>query len=101
MRNEEGKKTKKKEREKKNTWTPFSTGSSQTNEAIKKCETSALHSARQRSTVHKHNGGHRVKGTSAVRRSERIRGHEGNLSLASRAMNRQVEMQAAWDGRRA
>lgn len=52
-----GKRQKKREK-RENTWTPFFTRSSQTNEAIKKCETSAVQSARRHSTVHKHNGGH-------------------------------------------
>lgn len=64
------KKGKKKEkRKRKNTWTPFFSRSSQTNEAIKKCETSAVQSARQRSTVHKHNSGQRVEGVGMVRPS--------------------------------
>lgn len=65
-----GRKGKKKGSEKKkwgeNTWTPVFAGSGQTNEAIKKCETSAVCSARQRSTVHKHNSGHMVGGREAV-----------------------------------
>lgn len=65
MRKKEGKKTKKGKKEK-NTWTPFFSRSSQTNEAIKKCETSAVQSARQRSTVHKHNGGQKVEGMVVV-----------------------------------
>lgn len=57
----------KKEKKEKNTWTPFFARSSQTNETIKKCETSAVQSARQRSTVHKHDSGHRVEGVEMVR----------------------------------
>lgn len=49
-------------KEEKNTWTFFFICSSPTNEAIKMCETSVMQSARQRSTVHKHNSGLRVEG---------------------------------------
>lgn len=55
-------KKKKVKTKRKNTWTPFSTRSSQTNESIKKCETSAGQNARQRSKVCTHNGGHTVEG---------------------------------------
>lgn len=45
---------------------------SQTNEAIKKCETSAVRGARQGKVVHKHNGGRRAE--------EEDEEEEGNLS---------------------
>lgn len=74
-------------KKKENTWTPFFTRSSQTNEAIKKCETSAVQSARRHSTVHKHNSGHRVEGVGMAGpgecNAEEWRG-EGNLSLGGR-----------------
>lgn len=50
----------KEKKKRKNTWITFSTSSSQTNEAIKKCETSAVQSARLNSIVHRHNSGYRV-----------------------------------------
>lgn len=64
---EKVKKEKKKGKTKrKNTWTPFFTRSSQTNESIKKCETSAGQDARQRSKVCTYNGGHTVEGVGMV-----------------------------------
>lgn len=58
VRRKEKKEKVKKKKKRENTWTPFFTWSSQTNEAIKKCETSAVQSARRYSTVYKHNGEH-------------------------------------------
>lgn len=89
MRKKEKKKDKdqKMEKKKENTWTPFFTRSSQTNEAIKKCETSAVQLARRHSTVHKHNSGHGVEGEGMAGpgecNAEEWRG-EGNLSLGGR-----------------
>lgn len=69
-------------KKKKNTWRLHLGRPSQTNEAIKKCETSAVQSARQCNVVHKHNVGRRV-----VEEEEEW----GNLS-----QSRQRMMSRAW-----
>lgn len=67
VRKKKMKKKMERKKKEKNTWTPFFSRSSQTSEAIKKCETSAVQSARQHCTVHKHNSGHRMEGEGMVR----------------------------------
>lgn len=62
VRNRGEKRHKKKGKQKKNTWTLFFGRTSQTNEAIKMCETSAVQSARRCSTAHKHNCGQSAEG---------------------------------------
>lgn len=57
---EDEKEDPKNEKKKKTTWRLHLGRPSQTNEAIKKCETSAVQSARQCNVVHKHNVGRRV-----------------------------------------
>ena len=59
---EKQKKGKRTQMKKENTCTPVFTRSSQTNEAVKECETSAVQTARQHSTLHKHNSGPRGAG---------------------------------------
>lgn len=76
------KKRKKVENEQQTAWRLRWGRTSQTNEAIKKCETSAVRSARQGKVVHKHNGGRRVEEEDEEERGNLSPGRQRVMSRA-------------------